>query len=89
MNQEKIEKIMSSNHPYGRGTDFSPIVRIYPKVPRNTICPFTKKKFKKCCGETGQNFCEKAKDSLRDYLTKMIPNKKNEETQTTQDPKKE
>lgn len=82
MDKSKVDQIVSANHPYARGTEFSPIVRIYPKVPRNMLCPFTRKKFKKCCGQTGQDFCEKARDSLKEHLMSMIPNEKNEE-QTT------
>lgn len=65
---DQIEKLTSS--PYARGTEFSPIVRIYKKISRNEPCPFTNKKFKNCCGQTGQNFCEKAKDALKDFLLK-------------------
>ena len=35
------------NTPYGRATDFSPIVRVLPKINRNATCPFSSKKFKK------------------------------------------
>jgi len=70
-NEEKLKKIeIITSTEYARATDFSPIVRIYEKISRNSICPFTRKKFKKCCGNTGQDFCEKARDSLREHLTK-------------------
>lgn len=54
--------------PYARALDFSPIVRVVKKVKRNQVCPFTNSKFKKCCGKSGQDFCNKSIDSLNDYL---------------------
>jgi hypothetical protein len=74
MNKESIDKLTSIE--YARATEFSPIVRIYPKIPRNTTCPHTGKKFKNCCGQTGQDFCEKAKDALKEYLIKLDNEKK-------------
>jgi len=68
MNKDQIEAVTSSNNHYARGTEFSPIVRIYPKIPKNSICPITNTKFKKCCGKTGQDFCEKSKEKLKEYL---------------------
>lgn len=79
MDQDKINQIMQSNHPYARAADFSPIVRIYNKIPRNEKCPYTNQKFKNCCGKTGQNFCEKAKESLKQKLDSLILEKNNEE----------
>ena len=76
MNKENIDKLTSIE--YARATEFSPIVRIYPKVPRNTICPYTGKKFKNCCGQLNQDFCEKARDSLREHLTKITNEKENQ-----------
>lgn len=78
MNEEKIKEIVSSNNPYARATEFSPIVRIYNKISRNSICPFTSQKFKHCCGKTGQNFCEKAKDKLKQHLENVSLNEKKE-----------
>jgi hypothetical protein len=73
MEQDKAkeEKISLPDNPYARATDFSPIVRIFNKINRNIICPFTKKKFKRCCGESGQDFCTKAKDNLESHLEKI------------------
>lgn len=81
MNQEKINEIVSANHPYARATEFSPIVRIYNKISRNSLCPHSNKKFKHCCGSTGQNFCDKAKDMLRSHLEKIHEKNNTEETQ--------
>jgi hypothetical protein len=79
MNQNNINKLTSIE--YARATEFSPIVRIYPKVPRNMTCPSTGKKFKHCCGKLNQDFCEKARDSLKEHLMKLTnekeKNKKN------------
>lgn len=80
MNKEKINEIYESHHPYARATDFSPIVRIYHKISRNSKCPYTNLKFKKCCGQTGQDFCNKAKDNLKEELNKhILEHKLNEE----------
>jgi hypothetical protein len=79
MNQDKINQIMNSNNPYAKATDFSPIVRIYNKIPRNEKCPYTNLKFKRCCGKTGQDFCEKAKEALKQKLDNLILEKNNEE----------
>jgi hypothetical protein len=54
--------------PYARGCEFSPIVRVVKKIKRNQVCPINNTKFKKCCGKTGQNFCNKSIDSLNEYL---------------------
>ena len=59
------------NTPYGRATEFSPIVRVLPKIKRNATCPFSSKKFKKCCGSSGQDFCNRAKDNLEKYLNDL------------------
>ena len=66
------KEIEAPNTPYSRATEFSPIVRIYNKIGRNMVCPYTNKKFKNCCGLSGQDFCEKAKQSLKDYLNKNV-----------------
>lgn len=82
MNSERVEKLLASNNPYVRATEFSPIVRIYPKFPRNLVCQFSGKKFKNCCGQSGQDFCEKAKDSLKQHLTNLtLEREKNEKTE--------
>ena len=82
MNKDDIDKLTSIE--YARATEFSPIVRIYPKVPRNTTCPHTGKKFKHCCGKLNQDFCEKTRDSLKEHLMKLTNEKqkdnKNQET---------
>jgi hypothetical protein len=76
MNKENVDKLTSIE--YARATDFSPIVRIYPKIPRNSVCPSSGKKFKNCCGKLNQDFCEKAKDSLKEHLMKMVNEKENQ-----------
>lgn len=57
---------------YLRATEFSPIHRALPKIGRNSLCPFENKKFKFCCGKTGQNFCSKAKESLDVFLKNKL-----------------
>ena len=59
------------NNPYARATPFSPIVRVFPKINRNTPCPMTNKKFKNCCGASGQDFCARAKENLENYLNEL------------------
>jgi hypothetical protein len=73
MNNE-IEKITLKNNPYVRATFFSPVVRVLPKISRNTICPMTNKKFKNCCGSSGQDFCNKAKENLENYINELRQN---------------
>jgi len=65
------KKVEWGNTPYGRATDFSPIVRVLPKINRNATCPFSNKKFKKCCGSSGQDYCNRAKDNLEKYLNDL------------------
>lgn len=72
---EENKKIILPNNPYARATDFSPIVRILPKIGKNSICPLEGKKFKYCCGNTGQDFCSKAKDNLENFLNELKENK--------------
>jgi hypothetical protein len=55
-NQEEQPPLIS---PYLRGYENAPIHRIIPKMGRNDFCKFENKKFKKCCGKKGINFCEK------------------------------
>jgi len=74
-NNNNEKPIEWGNTPYGRATDFSPIVRVLPKINRNATCPFSGKKFKKCCGISGQDYCNRAKDNLEKYLNDL--NKKN------------
>jgi hypothetical protein len=77
MNKENIDKLTSVE--YARATEFSPIVRIYPKISRNAVCPTSGKKFKHCCGKLNQDFCEKAKDTLKEYLLKIADERENNE----------
>ena len=57
--------------PYARATDFHPIVRVLPKISRNSYCPIKNLKFKKCCGMSGQDYCNKAKENLQNYLNEL------------------
>lgn len=66
-----IEKITLNNNPYARATPFSPVVRVLPKISRNAICPATNKKFKNCCGLSGQDFCTQAKENLENYINDL------------------
>lgn len=50
--------------PYFRG----PIRRLAPKMQRNDFCLINNKKFKKCCGADGSNYCKKL---LGDYLNEL------------------
>jgi hypothetical protein len=80
---EEINKISLPNNPYARATPFSPIVRVFPKINRNTLCPMTNKKFKNCCGTSGQDFCTKAKENLENYLNELkasAPEVKNDQS---------
>jgi hypothetical protein len=60
--------------PYIRSSPLSPIVRILEKISRNTVCPLTNKKFKHCCGQSGQNFCNKSKENLENYMEELKSN---------------
>jgi len=55
---------------YIRATDRSPIHRLAPKLGRNYNCPFEGKKFKKCCGSDGSNYCKKL---LNEFIEKNLP----------------
>ena len=77
MDKDNVDKLTSIE--YARATEFSPIVRIYPKISRNTTCPYTSKKFKHCCGQMGQDFCDKARDSLKEHLMKLVNEKENQD----------
>lgn len=77
---QENNKIILSNNPYARGTDFSPVVRVLPKISRNSYCSLMNKKFKKCCGASGQDFCNKAKENLENYLNEIKENIKNDKS---------
>jgi hypothetical protein len=77
MDKENVDKLTSIE--YARATEFSPIVRIYPKISRNTMCPYSGKKFKNCCGQMGQDFCDKARDALKEHLMKLVNEKENQD----------
>ena len=77
MDKENVDKLTAIE--YARATEFSPIVRIYPKISRNTICPHSGKKFKNCCGQMGQDFCDKARDALKEHLMKLVNEKENQD----------
>lgn len=82
MNEENVDKLTSIE--YARATEFSPIVRIYPKISRNTVCPYSGKKFKNCCGQMGQDFCDKARDALKEHLMKIVNEKKEAQKNNTE-----
>jgi len=82
MNKDNIDKLTSIE--YARATEFSPIVRIYSKIPRNTVCSSTGKKFKNCCGKMGQDFCDKAKDALKEHLMKLVNEKQEQQKNNTE-----
>lgn len=63
-----METTKLPHSPYARATVFSPVVRVLPKISRNAQCPLMNKKFKKCCGASGQDFCTKAKENLEKYI---------------------
>ena len=62
--QEKLPEIGPYVQPYFRG----PVRRLAPKMQRNDHCGINNKKFKKCCGSDGSNFCKKL---LGDYLNEL------------------
>lgn len=82
MDKENVDKLTSIE--YARATEFSPIVRIYPKISRNTVCPYSGKKFKNCCGQMGQDFCDKARDALKEHLMKLVNEKQEEQKNSTE-----
>lgn len=71
---QNIESKINIGGPYVRTSPLAPIVRIFEKISRNTVCPLTNKKFKYCCGQSGQNFCNKAKENLESYLDQLKSN---------------
>ena len=62
--QEELNEVGLYVRPYSTG----PIRRLAPKMQRNDNCSINNKKFKKCCGADGSNFCKKL---LGDYLNKL------------------
>jgi hypothetical protein len=80
------DKITLPNNPYARATPFSPIVRVLPKIGRNSICPLENKKFKDCCGKNGQDFCTKAKENLENYINELKTSNDTENTNQNNDP---
>jgi hypothetical protein len=71
VNQENNDQVKLDHSPYARATFFSPIVRVLPKIGRNALCPLESKKFKNCCGKSGQDFCTKAKENLENYINEL------------------
>jgi hypothetical protein len=69
--ENKKEKITLPHNPYARATPFSPVVRVLPKISRNSYCPLNNVKFKNCCGKSGQDFCTKAKENLENYVNDL------------------
>jgi hypothetical protein len=65
------KRIILPNNPYARATPFSPVVRVLPKILRNAYCPLNNVKFKNCCGKSGQDFCNKAKENLENYVNDL------------------
>lgn len=63
-NQQELAEVGLYVQPYFRG----PIRRLAPKMQRNDLCQINNKKFKKCCGADGSNFCKKL---LGDYLNEL------------------
>lgn len=68
---EENNKFILPNNPYARATPFTPIVRVLPKIGRNAFCPLENKKFKHCCGKSGQDFCTKAKENLENHINEL------------------
>jgi hypothetical protein len=62
--KQELNEVGLYVQPYFRG----PIRRLAPKMQRNDICQINNKKFKKCCGADGSNFCKKL---LGDYLNEL------------------
>lgn len=69
--ENKQKKITLPHNPYARATPLDPVVRVLPKIGRNTRCPLENKKFKNCCGASGQDFCTKAKENLENYVNEL------------------
>jgi hypothetical protein len=65
------KRITLPDNPYARATPFSPVVRVLPKISRNSYCPLNNVKFKKCCGASGQDYCTKAKENLENYVNDL------------------
>jgi DNA-binding ferritin-like protein (Dps family) len=62
--QQEFNEVGLYVQPYFKG----PIRRLAPKMQRNDHCKINNKKFKKCCGADGSNFCKKL---LGDYLNEL------------------
>jgi hypothetical protein len=77
---QENNKITLPNNPYARATDFSPVVRVLPKISRNSYCPLMNKKFKKCCGSSGQDYCNKAKENLENYVNDLKEKMKDDQS---------
>lgn len=65
--------VAPSHSPYVSLQKNTQILRALSKIKRNIICPFTNLKFKKCCGSSGQNFCNKAMEQLNNCIKDLNP----------------
>ena len=74
------DKIKLDHSPYARATPFTPVVRVLPKIGRNSKCPLEGKKFKDCCGASGQDFCNKAKENLENYVNELREKSKDDKS---------
>jgi hypothetical protein len=78
--KQEPNKISLNHNPYARSTPFSPVVRVLPKICRNSMCPLSLKKFKHCCGASGQDFCNKAKENLENYVNELREKSKDDKS---------
>jgi hypothetical protein len=78
--EQESNKISLNHNPYARATPFSPVVRVLPKISRNSMCPLSLKKFKNCCGASGQDFCNKAKENLENYVNELREKSKDDKS---------
>jgi|Laugrefabdmm15sn_1035127.scaffolds.fasta_scaffold06323_3 hypothetical protein len=78
--EQESNKISLNHNPYARATPFSPVVRVLPKISRNSMCPLSLKKFKHCCGSSGQDFCNKAKENLENYVNELREKSKDDKS---------
>ena len=44
------------------------------------MCPLSLKKFKHCCGASGQDFCNKAKENLENYVNELREKSKDDKS---------
>jgi hypothetical protein len=65
---DDIKKEEDGISPYVQAYFRAPVRRLAPKMQRNEHCQINNKKFKKCCGADGSNFCKKL---LGDYLNEL------------------